>query len=431
MIHAAQIAPAGKTTRLGGFISARGDLLRGYFSVVSGSAGRLVFSLAYFVVLANALSIADYGLFAAASAAGLVISRLLAFGFISPLYRAASVKPRLIGTFTAGFLLMAFLSLPLLAAATLAVHAAFFAADLPLFVFALVVAAEALLWRPFEAVVIVNNGLGRFGRGALLVIGATALRAAAAAAFAFLPDRSLAAWSVAYLSANAVALIASAAFFYPRQRLRLRPRLYWRRLRDSVSVAGSEVLFYLQAEFDKLLVLALGGPALAGIYAIVMRLVDLTAIPIRAFTMMLVQRMMRTPDMLRSLRIKAAIEAAILLVSTGALVAMALVLHFFPRALGGNVAEAAPLIALALFVPGLRNLIEYHAELLYGRGQTVLRMVGLGMLAAVKALALVLLLRSVHGADMLVWWLNVAFLALYAASAAFTYAALRRPATAF
>ena len=35
--------------------------------------------------------------------------------------------------------------------------------------------------------------------------------------------------------------------------------------------------------------------SLAGVYAIIMRLVDLTAIPIRTFTMMLVQKMMRTP----------------------------------------------------------------------------------------------------------------------------------------
>lgn len=431
MTDAAETVPTGRTARLGRFVAARRDIFQGYFSAVSGSAGRLVFSLVYFVALANSLSIADFGLFATASAAGVVIARLLAFGFVSPLYRAASVKPRLIGTFTAGFLLMALMSLPLIAAATLGAHAIFFAGDLPLPVFALIVAAEALLWRPFEAVVIVNNGLGRFGRGALLVIGATALRAAAAALFAFMPDRNLAAWAAAYVAANAASLLVAAALFYPRQRLRLRPRLYWRRLRDAVSVAASEMLFYLQAEFDKLLVLALGGPALAGIYAIVMRLVDLTAIPVRAFSMMLVQRMMRTPDMLKSLRVKVAIETAVFIVSTCALAGMALVLHVFPRALGSNVAQAAPLVALALFIPGLRNLIEYHAELLYARGQTVLRVVGLAMMGAIKAAALVLVIRSVNGAEALVWWLNAAFVALYATSAVFTYAALRRPARVF
>jgi O-antigen/teichoic acid export membrane protein len=422
---------SGGKARIRGFLAARRDVLLGYFSAVSGSAGRLVFSLVYFVALANSLTIADFGLFATASAAGVMLSRILAFGFISPLYRAASVKPRLIGTFTGGFLLMALLSLPALAAASLAVYYVFFSGELALLVFATVIAAEALMWRPFEAVVIVNNGLGQFGRGAFLVIGGTALRAVAAAGFAFSPDTSLMAWSLFYLAANAAALIVGALFFYPRQRIRFRPALYWRRLHDAVTVAASEVLFYLQSEFDKLLVLALGGPALAGIYAIVMRLVDLTAIPIRAFSMMLVQKMMRTPEMLRGLRAKATIEGAIFAVSTCALIAMAVVLHFFPTALGRNVAEAAPLVGLALFVPGLRNLIEYQAELLYARGQTMLRIVSLGMLTAVKALVLFVLIRATATTEGLIWWLNGGFLALYLASAVFTYSALSRPAKTF
>lgn len=422
---------SGGKARIGGFLAARRDLLRGYFSAVSGSAGRLVFSLVYFVALANSLTISDFGLFATASAAGVMLSRILAFGFMSPLYRAASVKPLLIGTFTGGFLLMTVLSLPVLAAAALATYYIFFASELALLVFATVIAAEALMWRPFEAVVIVNNGLGHFGRGAFLVIGGTALRAIAAAGFAFSPDTSLMAWAVCYLVANGIALLVAAAFFYPRQRIRFRPALYWRRMHDAVTVATSEVLFYLQAEFDKLLVLALGGPALAGIYAIVMRLVDLTAIPIRAFSMMLVQKMMRTPEMLRGVRAKAAIEAAIFAVSTCALIGMALVLHFFPNALGRNVSEAAPLIGLALFVPGLRNLIEYEAELLYARGQTLLRIVSLAMLTGIKAAVLFVLIRATGTPENLIWWLNGGFLALYLASATFTYGVLRRPARTF
>lgn len=417
--------------RLAGLIATQRALVRGYFSAISGSGGRLVFSLLYFVALANALALGDFGLFATASAAGVMLSRTLAFGFISPLYRAASVKPRLIGTFTGGFLLMSALSLPLLAAASLVTYFAFFSGQMALPVFAAIVAAEALMWRPFEAVVIVNNGLGQFGRAALLVIAATAARALAATAFALYPDHSLASWSAAYLAVNGLILAAGAAFFYPRQRIRFKPRLYWRRLHDAVTVACAEVLFYLQSEFDKLLVLALGGPALAGIYAIVMRLVDLTAIPIRAFSMMLVQRIMRMPELLRALRWKIVIEVAIFLVSTAGLLAMAAVLHVFPTALGRNVAEAAPLIGLALLVPGLRNLIEYQAELLYARGQTMLRIVSLALLAGLKAAVLFVLIRAASGPESLILWLNAGFLALYVVSTAYTYAALRRPARTF
>jgi O-antigen/teichoic acid export membrane protein len=184
-------------------------------------------------------------------------------------------------------------------------------------------------------------------------------------------------------------------------------------------------------EFDKLLVLSFGGAHLAGIYAIVMRLVDLTAIPIRTFTMMLVQKMMRLPDMLSRLKVRLGLEGGVFVVSTLALACLAVLLHFFPKALGGNVAEAAPLIGLALLVPGLRNLVEYHAELLFARGQTLRRAINLALLAGAKALLLIWLLTSVAETSSLVAWLNGAFLALYLLSAGLTYSALGRPAKKF
>ena len=75
------------------------------------------------------------------------------------------------------------LSLPVLAAASALTYWLFFPASLDPLVFAAVVAAEALLWRPVEAAIIVNNGLGRFGSGAILTILGTVFRSAFAAAF--------------------------------------------------------------------------------------------------------------------------------------------------------------------------------------------------------------------------------------------------------
>lgn len=403
------------------------ETLAAYAKAVSGSAGRLIFSLIYFIALANALSIAEFGLFATASAAGVMLSRVVAFGFISALYRVATVKPRLIGTFSAGFIVLALLSLPVLAAASWLVFLLFFSRDIPLPLFALVIAAEALLWRPAEVVVIVNNGMGRFGRAAFLVILAMLIRSVAAVALALLPSPSLASWCWFYLGANLVSLAIGVLFFHPRQRLRLRIPLYWRRLPDSLYAAGADVLFYLQMEFDKLLVLSLGGPRLAGIYAIVMRLVDLTAIPIRTFSMMLVQKIMRMPQALARLKIRVGIETGIFLVSTLALLGFAVVLHFFPNALGRNVAQAATLIGLVLLVPGLRNLVEYQGELLFARGQTFLRAANLALLAATKAALLTWLLVTVTNTEQLLLWLNAVFAALYLVSALFTYSAMRLP----
>jgi O-antigen/teichoic acid export membrane protein len=422
MLRIIQSAP------IGTLFAMRRSLLLDYLTAVSGSAGRLVFSLVYFIALANTLSIADFGLFATASSAGVMLSRLLAFGFISALYRVATVKPRLIGTYSAGFLLLGILSLPLMAAAAYVVFLVFFGGELALSVFSLLVLAEALLWRPVEVVLIVNNGMGRYGRAAMMAIAGTALRALAALLFALQSRHDLGMWSLFYLGANAASLAGALILLYPRQRLRLDFRLYWRRLADSVYVAGAEVLFYLQMEFDKLLVLSFGGAELAGIYAIIMRLVDLTAIPIRTFTMMLVQKMMRAPELLKRMRLRLSIEAGVFAISTLALAVLGGLLHFFPTILGRNVAQAAPLVVLALLVPGLRNLVEYQAELLFARGQTFVRAVNLALLTGVKAVALVYVLTRVSGTHDMVLWLNAIFVVLFAASALLTHSALRLPA---
>jgi len=148
----------------------------------------------------------------------------------------------------------------------------------PLAVFAAIVFAEALLWRPVEVVLIVNNGLGKFGRAAVLSIVTTAFRALGAVLFMLSGSTASGCGHCSISAPTPPRCCFAFGFYYPRQRLRLRTELYVRRLADSIYVAGAEVLFYLQSEFDKLLVLAIGGPHLAGIYAIIMRLVDLTAI---------------------------------------------------------------------------------------------------------------------------------------------------------
>lgn len=410
---------------VGGLLRERRALLRDYLAAISGAGGRLVFSLAYFIALANTLSLADFGLFATASAAGVMLSRILAFGFISALYRTATIRPRLIGTFTAGFVLLGLLSLPFIGAAALLVHMLFFVGSMSLWVFGSVILAEALLWRPVEAAIIVNNGLGLFGRAAVLTILGTVLRAGFALVFMALPTATLDTWANLYIAANAVSAVIAFGFFYPRQRLRFAPRLYWRKLPDSAYVAGAEILFYLQMEFDKFLVLAIGGANLAGLYAIIMRLVDLTAIPIRTFSMMLVQRMMRTPDMLASIRMRGGIEAGIFVVSTLALCGLAVVLHFFPNALGRNVAHSAGFVIFALCIPGLRNIVEYHAELLFARGQTLVRMLNLALLAGAKAVLLTFVLTRGGETVDLILALNVVFAGLYLVSTFLTHSALR------
>jgi len=185
------------------------------------------------------------------------------------------------------------------------------------------------------------------------------------------------------------------------------------------------VLFYIQSEFDKIAVLAIGGPQVSGIYAIIMRLADLTALPVRSFNTLLVQKIMRTPGTISSWRTRITIETLVSAISFMAIAAMAIYLWIFPRGLGNNVAEAAPYMMAVLLVPSFRNLVEYHSELLYATGRTVRRMFNLLIAGVVK----VGLLAAVFTAstDVSHWapLLNGVYLALYGGSFALTYSALR------
>ena len=103
-------------------------------------------------------------------------------------------------------------------------------------------------------------------------------------------------------------------------------------------------------------------------------------------------------------------------------------LHFFPNALGKNVSEAAPLVALAICVPGLRNLVEYQAELLFARGQTLVRALNLGLLAGLKALLLTYVLTTISTRRTWCCRSTSSSCCCYLASTLLTYSAMRKPA---
>jgi O-antigen/teichoic acid export membrane protein len=395
--------------------------LASYLTVLSGSAGRLVVSLVYFVIVANTLSLADFGLFATASSTGIVLSRLAAFGFISPVFRVATVKRRLLGTYLGGFFALLVLSLPVIGLAAALVFTVFFAGKMGILAFGLIIVAEIIGWRLLELVVIVENGLRHFGRAATLVIVGSAIRTGVAVLFWLGGWTSIEAWAWSYLAANLIGATVAFSFFLPKVRWRFIPRLYGRRMHDALSASASDIVFYLQAELDKLLVLGLVGAQAAGIYAIAMRIIDLTALPVRSFNQLLVQSMMGVQGGVMTLKRRIVTEAGIAAVSIAGLSAIIILLMLWPLALGRNVAEVSPVFLLLLFVPAFRNLIEYHAELLYARERTVSRLLLLVLVGALKALLLWLLLTRLPEAMAFSPWLNLLFGALWLVSAITTY----------
>ncbi|MEP4475788.1 MAG: lipopolysaccharide biosynthesis protein, partial [Lentilitoribacter sp.] len=178
--------------------------IQDYATLVGGSVGRLVISLGYFIAIANTLAVEDFGLFATASAAGIILSRLVAFGFASPMYRIATSKRRLLGVYTPGLIVGSILSLPVIGLIAYAVYTIIFADEMSLIAFMCIVFAEVIFWRTMEITTIILNGLYRFAAGSILVIIATIMKMLAAFAFAFASDSSIEQWGIYYISANAI-----------------------------------------------------------------------------------------------------------------------------------------------------------------------------------------------------------------------------------
>ncbi len=393
-------------------------ILRQYLTILGGSAGRLVLSLVYFLIVANGLSLADFGLFATISATGIVLSRLLAFGFVSPLYRTATVRHRLIGTYCAGFAGLAVLSLPVILIVALGLYHLAFASQTQLSTFALIMAGEILGWRLLEIIVIINNGMGRFARASAIVIAGSAVRMVAALVFLWLGTGSLQDWATLFVVANVAAFAMALVWGLPLRRWRWRPALYRRRMGDALSAGAADIAFYLQAELDKVLVLSLAGPRMAGLYAIAMRVIDLTAMPVRAFNQMMIQAVMADRGRGAGLLAGRGVlqEAGIAAISIAGLAGVMVLLWLKPGILGRNVQDAAGLFLPMLLVPAFRNLVEYHGELLYAREKTLSRLVLLLALAALKAIMLVTLFRLTSDPATMALGLNLVFGAVYLAA---------------
>ncbi|MDD9909296.1 MAG: lipopolysaccharide biosynthesis protein [Ahrensia sp.] len=401
------------------------DIAFDYSSLLGGQLGRLVFSLVYFVTLTKALSLGDFGVFATGSAIGIVLSRIAGFGFLSPLYRVSVTRPRLIGSYSLAYLSALVLSLPLIVGIAMALYFSLYTEFMPIHAFLLIVLAEVLMWRSLEVVIIVNNGLNRFATGSMLGIAGVAAKAVSAFWFLFHGNADLELWTMIYFATNAAIALSAIAFFYPKQRLRWRPRAWLGRMRDAVGVSAAEALFYIQAELDKVLVLALGGEMVAGKYSIIMRLVDLTAMPLRALSTLLIQWIMRKRQAGQPTRHGLLIDMGIGLVSSSILAAAAVILWALPGVFGNSIAIAAPFVPLLLLVPAFRNILEYHTELLYAHEMMAIRVVLLIYVGSLKAFLLWMLLGTTSDFAVIAVWLNAVFAVLWLCSALVTYGRLR------
>ena len=403
----------------------------GYCQVLAGTGGRLALQVVYFFVLANTLSLSEMGVFASVSAAGVMIGCLAGFGFQSFVFRSAAGRRSSMGGYLAAYYVSFGLSLPPMALAAGLLYVALFQDAIALPGYLAIIVVEIALWRLIELIVQMNNGLGRFGAAASVVAMSVGFRAAAALAFWARGGGDAETWAVYYLVGNAISVAVLAYLYHPRIRLRFCERLMLGRLRDGLLYAFTYLVFLAQNEADKVIVLLLAGERMAGIYAIAMRVIDLTAVTARPIFVLYSRKLIQAGRATKALiRQCLFVELAVAVLSTGGLLALLAVLALWPGLLGANVSIATGMLAAILAVPAVRNLIEFHAELFFAFDRMALRAVVAAVLVVVKALGLALLLYLVSGAGDWAVWLNALYAAIYALSFAAVYGLLARSAAA-
>ena len=396
--------------------------LASYGQLLAGTGGRLVLQVVYFFVLANTLSLAEMGVFASISATGLLIGCFAGFGFSSFVMRSAAGRRSSLAAYLGAYYLCFALALPLMFGVALVLYWALFSHVITLPGYLTIILVEVTFWRQIEMLLQVNNGLGHFARASTLVSLPVAFRAIAALLFWYSGGGHAETWAVYYLVGNAIAAVLLTIVFHPRIRPRLKLRLVRGRLVDGLLYASSYCMFLAQSEIDKLVILSLGGERMAGIYAISMRLIDLTGVPLRPLFMMYSRKLIQAGRASRTLLAECLkIEGVVAAVSTAGLLALVALLHLWPGILGNNVSTAYEMLVVVIAVPAVKNLLEFHGELFFAFDRMGLRAAVTATLVCVKALGVALLVTTVTAPHAWGLWLNVVFALAYAISFATVY----------
>jgi O-antigen/teichoic acid export membrane protein len=209
--------------------------------------------------------------------------------------------------------------------------------------------------------------------------------------------------------------------------LRWKPAIFIGRLRDGLLFTFSYFAFLGQNEVDKLVILQLAGDRMVGVYVITMRILDLTAAPLRPLFVIYSRKLLLAGRAkARLLGEIVQFEALIAASSIAGCIALVAILTRWPNALGHNIASAHGLLAALLVVPAAKNLIEFHSELFFAFDRMGVRGACAWGVLALKAGAIALLIRMLGGGGEWGPWLNAIYLVLYLMSLATLRALLAR-----
>lgn len=411
---------------LGRFLAQRFSLAA-YTQILTGSVVRLVLQAGYFGILVNALSLADYGVFASVLALSLILAGGGAFGFTAPLFRAATTRRRILGAYLTAFLVYVTGECAVLISCALAVYAVSFHAYLPLGSFLAILLSETVLWRITEMLNTVNIGLGRYRHGAMAGIIGSAGRLAAVLLFMGTGAGGLVRWTEFYITGNLLATSLGVLLLWPRSRLRWNGAILRRRLREAVAFWAINTLQTFQIEADKLIVLGLAGEHQAGVYALSMRVIELMLMPIKSFFPPYVKSLLRSRERFGNWRRSLAVEGGLAVVALLLFGGATLFLAIFPDVLGANIARAARWFENLPLVPVSRAMLDYHRELMFAAERLATYACVAFVLAGTRLAVIAAVLMTSASIDALVMPLNGLAVSLYAISASVVWGMVIRP----
>jgi len=358
--------------------------------------------------------------------ASIILSSGGSFGFVAPVFRAATAQNKRLGFYLTALHAYALATIPIVLTVALLTHALFFDRYIALLPFLAVVLSEALCTRYVEAMVQVFMGLGRFATSTLLTVVIPVARTGVVAAFWFSGQHGLEMWAWFYLAGN-LAAMAAAALLSPRGRILWRSEVLWRRLRQSLSYEAVNLTQALQTELDKVLIIAMTSQELAGIYALSMRIIDLAVVPVRSAFPLLVRKLIRSPRHLQDRRLRIGLEVAIAAAGFGLFAMASIMLSIRPTLLGGNVAVAYGWFSGFIILPAAQVLMTYHRELFFAADRLTASALAAAALFVAKMLGLSLIVATT--ADFAAWphAIDALALVLYLGSLGSTLGLLRAP----
>ncbi|HEY3614125.1 MAG TPA: oligosaccharide flippase family protein, partial [Gaiellales bacterium] len=231
-------------------------------------AGRLLSQALYFVIIARALGVNQFGALAATVALIAILTPFAALGagnvLVMGVARDRSSFPVLFGNALLSVLLTAWVLVPL----TLVI-AWLVLPGIPWQAVLLLSLAEYVLGRAADVGAMAFQAVDRLDLTALLGTIAPALRAVAAVLFVTLPVRhDIEAWSVLYVLASALGAVAAVTIVLRRLgRARMSPRLLRRHVRLGAYFAVSASATTIYGDIDKTMLGRLATFEATGIYA--------------------------------------------------------------------------------------------------------------------------------------------------------------------